>query len=308
MELALITAQQVAVLFILIFAGFICVKIGVIKMEGKKAFSDLLLYLVTPAMVINSYMTEFDTKVLANLLETLKLGTILLLAGIAVTMLLSVRIKDENCPIMRFACMFSNAAYMGFPLIQALFGQEGLLYTSVFFTAFNILLWTVGYGMVSKKVHVKEIIRSILTTPVIISVVIGLVIYLGRIPVPNIIKQPISYIAGINTPLSMVITGMIIAGCDVKKLLRNRLLMFVIAVRMFVIPALCLGLFMLFHVHGMIASIVLLLESCPSAAITTVFAVQFKYDEDLAAGAVVITTLLSIITLPVCAYLATTVL
>ena len=106
----------------------------------------------------------------------------------------------------------------------------------------------------------------------------------------------------------MIITGMIIAGCDVKKLLRNRLLIFIIAVRMFVIPALCLGLFMLFNVHGMIASIVLLLESCPSAAITTVFAVQFKYDEDLAAGAVVITTLLSIITLPLCAYLATTVL
>lgn len=308
MELALITAQQVAVLFILIFSGFICVKIGVIKMEGKKAFSDLLLYLVTPAMVINSYMTEFDINVLANLLETLKLGTILLLAGIAVTMLLSIRIKDGNCPIMRFACMFSNAAYMGFPLIQALFGQEGLLYTSVFFTAFNILLWTIGYGIVSKKVHIKEILRSILTTPVIISVVIGLFIYLGRIPVPNIIKQPISYIAGINTPLSMIITGMIIAGCDVKKLLRNRLLIFIIAVRMFVIPALCLGLFMLFNVHGMIASIVLLLESCPSAAITTVFAVQFKYDEDLAAGAVVITTLLSIITLPLCAYLATTVL
>ena len=308
MELALITAKQVSILFILIFAGFICAKTGAVKREGKKAFSDLLLYLVTPAMVLNSYMTEFDKNVLANLLDTFKLGAILLLTGLAVTMLLSVRIKDENVPIMRFACIFSNAAYMGFPLIQALFGDEGLLYTSVFFTAFNILLWTVGYAMVSKKVRIKEIIHSILTTPVIITVVIGLIIYLGRIPVPDIIKQPLSYIGSMNTPLSMIITGMIVAGTDLKKLVRNKLLFFIIAVRMLIIPEICLGLFVIFDVHGMIPSIVLLLESCPTAAITTVFSVRFQYDEDLAAGAVVITTLLSIITLPVCAYLVTTVL
>lgn len=154
MELAVITAKQVAVLLLLIFAGFACVKTGAVKIEAKKAFSDLLLYLIVPAMVINSYLTEFDPKVLQNLLQSFALSTVLLLLGLVITFLLTLRIdKEKNTPILRFACIFSNAAYMGFPLIQALFGAEGLLYASAYVTVFNILLWTVGYAMVSGKVR-----------------------------------------------------------------------------------------------------------------------------------------------------------
>ncbi len=305
MELALITVKQVVVLFILIFAGFVCVKTKAVKMEGKKAFSDLLLYLIVPAMVINSYMMEFNIDILHNLLKAFELSILLLLIGLFITLALTAKHKSPDLPIMRFACIFSNAAYMGFPLIQALFGSEGLLYASAFVTVYNILLWTAGYGIVSKKVRAKEVWRTIFTNPVLISVVAGLLIYLCQIPVPDIIKQPISLIGNMNTPLSMFITGMIIAGSDIKGLVYNKNIWYIILVRQLVIPAVCFGVFSLFHVTGMAAQVVLLLEACPSAAITSVFAVQFGYDENLAAGAVVITTFLSILTLPVCAMLLT---
>ena len=149
MELALITVKQVVVLFILIFAGFVCVKTKAVKMEGKKAFSDLLLYLIVPAMVINSYMMEFNIDILHNLLKAFELSILLLLIGLFITLALTAKHKSPDLPIMRFACIFSNAAYMGFPLIQALFGSEGLLYASAFVTVYNILLWTAGYGIVS---------------------------------------------------------------------------------------------------------------------------------------------------------------
>lgn len=93
--------------------------------------------------------------------------------------MLTLRIgKEKNTPILRFACIFSNAAYMGFPLIQALFGAEGLLYASAYVTVFNILLWTVGYAMVSGKVRPGEVLHSILTTPVLWSVLLGLTLSL----------------------------------------------------------------------------------------------------------------------------------
>ena len=171
MELALITVKQVVVLFILIFAGFVCVKTKAVKMEGKKAFSDLLLYLIVPAMVINSYMMEFNIDILHNLLKAFELSILLLLIGLFITLALTAKHKSPDLPIMRFACIFSNAAYMGFPLIQALFGSEGLLYASAFVTVYNILLWTAGYGIVSKKVHAKEVLRTIFTNPVLVSVV-----------------------------------------------------------------------------------------------------------------------------------------
>lgn len=305
MELAAITAQQIVILFILIFTGFVGVKAGVIKMEGKKAFSDLLIYIIVPAMIVDSYMTEFNPEILSNLIKTFGLSALLLLVGLAVTMLLTVKMNDKDRAITRFACIFSNAAYMGFPLINALFGKEGMLYASAFVTMFNLLLWTVGYAMVSGQVKPKEVMRNIFATPAIISVVIGLVLYLCRIQVPEIIKQPVSLVGSMNTPLSMIITGMIIAGSKAQSLFSNRKLIFVIAVRMFVIPAICFGLFVLFRINGTAAQVVLLLESCPTAAMTSVMAVQFNHDENLAAGAVVITTFLSILVLPACAYLTT---
>ena len=302
MELAVITAKQVGVLFLLIFAGFACVKTGVVKPEAKKAFSDLLIYLIVPAMVINSYLTEFDPKVLQNLLRSFGLSTLLLLLGLGLTFLLTLRIgQQKNTPILRFACIFSNAAYMGFPLIQALFGAEGLLYASAYVTVFNILLWTVGYAMVSGKVRPKEVLHSILTTPVLWSVLFGLTLYLGRVHVPELIRQPLQLIGGMNTPLSMIITGMLIAGSKPERLLGNREIYRIILIRMLLIPTVSFFLFALLGIRGMAAEVVLLLEACPCAAITSVFAVQFGYDEDLAAGSVVITTCISILILPLCA-------
>ena len=305
MELAMITTRQVMELFCMILAGCICSKTGAIKVEAKKGFSDLLLYLVVPAMVVHSYMTEFDEKILANLVLTLIWSTIALVIGIVVAMVATAKMKGSDKPIICFAGMFSNAAYMGFPLIQALFGAEGLMYASVFVTVFNILLWTVGYSVVTKTTNLKAILKTIGTSPVILSVILGLILYLGQIPVPEVIAEPVRLIGNINTPLAMIITGMIIGTSDLKKMSGNPMIWYVTLIRMVLVPAICFVVFRVIGAGSMVAEVVLLLEACPCAAITSVFAVQYGYHEDLAAGTVVVSTLLSIVTLPICAMLLT---
>lgn len=305
MELALITAQQVIVLFLLIGCGFVAVKTGVLKQEGKQTLSNLLLYLVVPAMIVHSYMMEFSEEILHNLLAAFGMSILAILIGTAITLLLTARRKDRRMPIFRFACVFSNAAYMGFPLISALFGAEGLLYASAYVTVFNILLWTMGYGMVSGSSNPKEVARSLLHTPVLYAMVVGLAIYLLQIPVPNLIAQPIDLLSGMNTPLSMLITGMLIAAGDLKSIVCDQHIWKLAALRMVLIPAVCVAVFALLGFHGMSAQVVLLLECCPAAAITSVFAVQFGHEERFAAGSVVLTTLLSIVTLPLCALILT---
>ena len=171
---------------------------------------------------------------------------------LVITFLLTLRIgKEKNTPILRFACIFSNAAYMGFPLIQALFGAEGLLYASAYVTVFNILLWTVGYAMVSGKVRPGEVLHSILTTPVLWSVLLGLTLYLFRVNVPELIRQPLQLVGNMNTPLSMIITGMLIAGSKPEKLLGNREIYRIILIRMLFIPLVSFLLFRLLSVQGM---------------------------------------------------------
>lgn len=305
MELALITAQQVIILFLLIGCGFVAVKTGVLKQEGKQTLSNLLLYLVVPAMIVHSYMMEFSEEILHNLLAAFGMSVLAILIGTAITLLLTARRKDRRAPIFRFACVFSNAAYMGFPLISALFGAEGLLYASAYVTVFNILLWTMGYGMVSGSSNPKEVARSLLHTPVLYAMVVGLAVYLLQIPVPDLIAQPIDLLSGMNTPLSMLITGMLIAAGDLKSIVCDQHIWKLAALRMVLIPAVCVAVFALLGFHGMSAQVVLLLECCPAAAITSVFAVQFGHEERFAAGSVVLTTLLSIVTLPLCALILT---
>ena len=298
MELALICAQQVIVLFLLIGVGTLAVKTGVLKLKHKQPLSNLLVNIVVPAMIVNSYQMEFSLEILRNLLAAF--GTVLTLA-------LPARRKNSRTAIFRFASIFSNAAYMGFPLISALFGSEGLLYASAYVTVFNVLLWTLGYSMVSGSSDPKAVVKSLAHTPAIYAVLVGLAIYLLQIPIPALLAQPISLLGAMNTPLSMLITGMLIAAGDLKSIVCSRPIWKLAAVRMLVIPALCLGAFALLGLFrfGMAAQVVLLLECCPAAAITSVFAVQFGHDEQFAAGCVVLTTLLSILTLPLCALVLT---
>ena len=305
MELALITAQQVAVLFLLIGTGMVAVKTGVLKLENKQALSNLLVYIIVPAMVVNSYRMEFSAQILRNLLAAFGMSVLSVLLGTVITLLLTARKTGSRMPIFRFACIFSNAAYMGFPLISALFGSEGLLYASAYVTVFNILLWTLGYGLVSGGSSVKEVARSLVRTPVLYAIVVGLGIYLLQIPLPALITQPLELLAGVNTPLSMLITGMLIAAGDVRSIVTDKHIWKLASVRMLLIPAATLALFGVLGFHGTAAQVVTLLECCPAAAITSVFAVQFGHDEHFAAGSVVLTTLLSIVTLPLCALIIT---
>ena len=174
MELALITAQQVAVLFLLIGTGMVAVKTGVLKLENKQALSNLLVYIVVPAMVVNSYRMEFSAQILRNLLAAFGMSVLSVLLGTVITLLLTARKTGSRMPIFRFACIFSNAAYMGFPLISALFGSEGLLYASAYVTVFNILLWTfVRPALYEKEVRGARIAFALGTVMFYLGVAVG---------------------------------------------------------------------------------------------------------------------------------------
>ena len=307
MELAWICAQQVAVLFLLIGAGALGVKMGWLKAEGRQMLSSLLVNLVVPAMIVNSYRMEFSMEILRNLLAAFGLSVLAILMGTVLTLLLTARQKDSRAHIFRFACVFSNAAYMGFPLISALFGSEGLLYASAYVTVFNVLLWTLGYSMVSGSSDPKKVAQSLLHCPAIYAIVVGLAIYLLQIPLPDLIVQPMELLGDMNTPLSMLITGMLIASGDLHRTLTDQHIWKLTVVRMLFIPVLTIAAFAalgLFR-YGMVTQVIVLLECCPAASITSVFAVQFHHDEQFAAGSVVLTTLLSIVFLPLCALIIT---
>ncbi len=306
MELALISVRQVAEFFLLIMVGYFAVKTKVLKPEARQHFSGLLVSIVVPCMIVNSYIAEFDPQVFHGIVMAFIHSFVLIMLGLVIALLAGRRMGVENRAIFEFAMMFSNAGYMGFPLIQALYGSEGLLYASSYNTVFNILIWTFGYARVSGQLEAKQVVKTIIKSPAIIAVVLGLFIYLLQIPVPELIQQPVSQLGALNTPISMLITGIILAGSNLGKVIRDRTVEAVIGIRLLLIPALCLLIYGFLHIDfGMATDVVLLLEACPCAAISSVFAVQFHYDEERVAGAVILSTILSIVTLPLTAYIIT---
>lgn len=298
MELALITAKQVLELFILIFSGVILYKVHVVKDEHKGVLAALLIDFVVPCMIVNSFIGK-STENAAQLGMAFVYSIVLCLLGILITLLTGRIVKLDYRGVYNFACSFSNAAYMGFPLINALFGDTGIMYASAYVTVFNILLWTVGYMFFANVKSPKDICTALVKCPPIIGVVIGLIVYFGHIQITDVIVQPVSMIGDMNTPLSMVITGITVAQSHVRKLLKNVYLWLAVLVRLLIIPCVCAIVFSVLNIKGMTAFVCLILEACPAAAITTMLAVQYGKDEEYAAGVVVVSTLLSIITLPV---------
>ncbi len=304
MDLALVTLQQVGILFILIIIGFICGKTGVVTSEGKKILSNFLVKAIVPAMIVNAYLSmEFNPQVLTNLLQAFGLSAGSIFFAMLVGWLILWKMKTPNKKVLWFAFSYSNAAYMGFPLVKGLFGDEGMLYASVFATVFNIIIWSIGYAVMSGETDGRKLASTVVKSPVTCSVVVGLLLYLCRIPVPEIIKQPIRMMGEATTPISMIIIGVMIAESRVKSILANKEIWLTVAVRLVLIPALTFGLYYLFGIGGMVGHVILIQAASPTAATTSVLATQFNHDEAIGAGTVVITTICSIVTLTVFAML-----
>lgn len=305
MELALICLKQVVQLFILILCGVVIEKSKTAGKDGKQLLSSLLIKFAVPCMIVNSYIGSYDSNVSNNITLSFIYSVLICVVGILISILAAKFVKVENRATFKFACSFSNAAYMGFPLVKALFGDEGIIYASSYVTVFNILLWSIGYMYFTNKTSFKDLIKNLITCPPIIAVVIGLIIYIFKIPVIDVIASPIESIGSLTTPISMFIIGMTIAESDIKSLLKNVEIYYAILIRLIIIPIISLIIIKCFKMPDIVRNAILILHACPAAAITTLLAIENKKDEQYAAGVVVISIILSIISLPLYTYLLT---
>ena len=151
-NLVSITAQQVLVMFLLILVGYLAVRFHILDAGARRSFSSLLVNIVVPAMIVNSYMTAFDPEILANLVRTALVSLGVLVAGLAVALAFTCRMRHPDRPLIRFCHhLFQRGPIWGSPSSEALFGAEGLLYASIFNTFFNILIWTAGMAILDPK-------------------------------------------------------------------------------------------------------------------------------------------------------------
>ena len=295
--------QQVLILFILICVGFICSKAGLLKAEAIPSINNLLLYIITPSVIIEAFSREYDPSMLASLLATFLAALAVHAINIAATVLL-VRDKSKaRESVLRFGTVFSNCGFMALPLQNALLGSEGVFYGAVFIAVFNIVCWTYGlYVMGGKEAGFSA--KTLILNPGIIAVVIGLFLFFSPISLPQIILSPLSSLAALNTPIPMIIIGCYLSRLASLKVLRDGKMWLATLLRLIALPLAEILLFYVAGIKGVVLMSVAISACSPVAANVLIFTGKFNRDTELAATFISVSTLASIVTMPLVVALA----
>lgn len=303
MELSLIVAIQVLIVFILITVGFILKKLKLIDEHGSKQLTNILLMIVMPCVLINSYQKEFKPEYAFNLFLAAVFTILIHIIMIIISTLLYKREETKRYRINIFSAIYSNCGFMAIPLLSAVLGEDGVFYGSAYLAVFNIFYWTHGvivYSGTKKALSLKKAFLN----PGVIGTIISLLFFILQIRLPQVIIEPVKYIAGLNTPLAMIVLGGYLANINFKNTLKKLSIYTVSFLRLILFPVIAMILAKIMHLDNTVATAVLISTACPTATIATLFAAKFNLDAEYASELVSISTILSIITIPLVMLLA----
>jgi predicted permease len=298
MSLAITAFNQIVIMFFLILIGVICYRTDLIDRETNKKLSDVVLMLVNPFVIFVSYQRKFESTLLTGLLISLLLALVTHLFGILITcVVLRKKNHEADIAIERFAVIYSNCGFIGIPLVDGFFGSEGVFYITAYITIFNLVVWTHGMITVSGKSDRKSIIKAILS-PSVIATVIGFIFFIFRLMLPDTIYKACSYMAELNTPLAMIVAGSTIAQTNFLKLLGKIRIYYIAFLRLLLVPIVMLFLFSFFDISSTVLLTSVLAAACPTGATVSLFAIRYGKNYLYASEMFAVTTVLSLLTIP----------
>lgn len=302
----LIASEQVAILYVLVAIGAIADKVGIYTEKVAKSCTDLLFYIITPAVIIQSFCTlEYNPDTVKGLFTAIACGFVLHIVSAAISSLVFNKCNmDEGC-IYKYSCAYGNCGYMALPLAGAVLGEEGVFYCSAVIISFQIFSFTHGIYTINKGGEkVKFDFKKLILNPGVISVIIGLPLFLLSVRLPNIIASPMNYIASLNTPVAMLIFGTYIANTNFKTIFKNWRIFAVALVKLIILPLILLAAFRLVGISGTLLVALSISAGAPTANNTVMFAAKYDRNTGLASQTVAVVSFISIITLPVMIALA----
>lgn len=302
----LLIAQQVLVLFILIAVGFVCGKAGAITEHASQKMTDIVLYVVTPCVMVNAFQRTFSFDLLGQVFLAAAIALAVLLLSVVLARLV---FRDKNAArrkVLQFSVVFSNCGFMSLPLQKALLGEEGQFFGSIFVAVFNVVVWTYGLADMSGDRSMLSV-KKLALNPGILGFLAGMLVFVCGVQLPVFVSQPIRHLANLNTPLPMLIIGYYLTKARWKQAFNGGAVYLALALRLLVIPAAVLFAMAPFDLNRNMVIAIVIACSAPTAATTTMFAAKFNRDAELSVSIVAVSTLLSIITMPLVVGLAYTV-
>lgn len=301
-----IALNQILILFLLVGVGFFCRRVGILSDYSVTSLSKFLLHICIPAMIIVSMQIPFTNELLVNaeMLILASLGYYLLSLIIAWFAPVILKAKHEEYGVFRFMLVFSNSMFMGFPVLSMIFGQEAIFYAAIFNIPFTILAYSLGIWLLTAKGggEGRPIFQpKLLLNAAFLSTFVGLALFLTGWTIPDPIGGSLELLGSVTTPLSLVVTGGFLATLNLSKIFGNVRLYAVAVIRLLILPVLVFVIFSQFISDPLILGVVVVTAGMPAAVNTVMLAAEHRVHPDLAAQGVFITTLISVVTLPLLA-------
>ena len=300
MHISLLLMNQIIQLFIMIFMGFIIVKAKLLKAEDSKILSVIVLYLIIPCVIINAFQVDYTPQTVKGLLIALA-GSVMTQVILLIVVSILGRVFHLN-EVEVASIYYSNSGNLIVPIVTFILGKEWVLYGCVFMSVQLVFIWTHCKKIISRESTYDW--RKIVLNINMISIAIGIVLFLTRIHLPAIINNTLSAVGSMIGPASMIVTGMLFAGMDFKQIFANKRVYFVSFFRLIIVPVIALFLIKCsqlstFSSNGnKLMMIVFLAIITPSASPVTQMCQVYGNDSQYASAINVVTTLLAIVTMP----------
>lgn len=306
---------NVAILILLVVPGFLFERAGKSTPRMAKGLSNLVLYAAQPALIVSAYIRPFDADILVRAAWVAGYSILAHILFYGIACLIYRKRGDNTAQVraLRYATVFTNAGYMGIPLITMLCGGEAAIYASVYVAVFNIFCWTLGCFIYTEDPAYMSP-RSAVMNPSFFAIAAGLVCFLtplgGLLCKVRIVTGVIEMLQSTVAPLAMFIIGMGLAHLDLRRAFLDSKLYLYLVVRMLLSPALVWAIMRLVALTGIgmsddttVITVMLLLSATPAATATAMFAEKFDGDSSYAGKLVALSTILAVGTMPLVALL-----
>ena len=295
MALAFILLKQIVVMFLLMSIGYGLFKSKKITLQGNKELGILLIYVILPSSIMKSYITDYSQEKLYGLI----LSFLAAIAALAVSVLISRFVFGNRQKVEHFGTAFSNAGFLGIPLVKAIVGEPAVFYVAAFVALLNILQWTYGVVVMSGSREAISL-KKIATNPVIISLGIGLFLFISQIAVPSILTDSLAILGNMTAPVAMITLGVYLAQIQLWELFQEKWAYLSTLLRLIIIPVITLGLLTLLPgQYRDIKLTILIAAAAPVGSNVAIFAQLNGLDYTRAVKSICLSTLFCIVTMPI---------
>lgn len=295
----IVVAGQVGTLFLLMAVGFFLTRRGHLTEKTVSQLSYILLYIVAPCVMIDAMQIPLDWAVLQLIGIAIALSLIYYLVSWVLIHGFWRHREANRRDTLRASAVFPNCGFMGIPLAMAVFGEAGSLYFIPALVVFNASIWTLGVQMLGGRGQVS--VKKAICNPGIIGVILAITLYLLPVSLPSPAAAAVHYLGSLNTPLAMLVIGAQMARTDFSATFRRGELYLMSLLKLLIFPGIFAAALLPFHLPKDLYGVLVLMTACPVAGTTSIFTERYERDTATAAQGVTLSTLLSLITLPVIA-------